>query len=270
MVTKMENQYNKYSGYTGNRSNESKEKKGVQFYSSTSKIIETEPYSYIKFPDYLGIIPLETDFFDMLTAKQAKEYLEWYKQEIPKRVSYLISRCASELGIPKSELLKFPEGCLPLWRWFRTKLVFRPTTQEEQNQMRQEYGFLGEWHVLKKVVTEESRSIAYDISMYLGNQFVLHYPNDLEWGYVLKPKDIVYFKSPIVTGFMKHYNKKGKLCKNAMSPTQVVGKQWCKVYHPDLQMKDDDLYQSAVAIMAMVKTAQGDVVPPVTPALDDL
>lgn len=233
--------------------------------------VETmEPYQYIQFPEYMGTIPLETEFFDMLTTKQAKEYLEWYKSEVPKRFLYLISYCAQEMKIPKSELLKFPEGCIPLWKWFQTKLTMRPTTQEEQEQMRREFGFLGEWHVLKKIVTEEARSIAYDISMYFGYQLISHYPNDLEWGYVLKPKDIVYLKSPVITGFSKYYNARGNLCKSSISPSQVVGKQWCKIYHADLRMKDDDFYQSAIAIMNMVKTVEGTVVPPVEPVWSDL
>lgn len=235
----------------------------------TAEVDTMEPYQYIQFPEYMGTIPLETEFFDMLTTKQAKEYLEWYKNEVPKRFKYLISYCAQEMKIPKSELLKFPEGCIPLWKWFRTKLTMRPTTQEEQEQMRQEFGFLGEWHVLEKIVTEETRSIAYDIGMYFGHQLVSRYPNDLEWGYVLKPKDIVYLKSPVITGFSKHYNKKGKPCSFAVSPSMAVS-QWKKIYHDDLEIKDDDLYQCAIVAMNTVKTVEGDIVPPLEPDWSDL
>ncbi len=267
----MGKQYANFGSYEGNCPPERKAWKQNGGSPPPVPVVETmEPYQYIQFPEHMGTIPLETEFFDMLTTKQAREYLEWYKSEVPKRFEYLISYCAREMKIPRSELLKFPEGCIPLWKWFQTKLTMRPTTQEEQDKMRREFGFLGEWHVLKRIVTEESRSIAYDISMYFGYQLILHYPNDLEWGYVLKPKDIVYLKSPLVVGFGAHYDSRGKLRKGAMAPSQAIGKQWCKIYHADLRMEDDDLYQSAIAIMDMVKTVEGMVVPPVEPVWGDL
>ena len=266
----MGKQYADFGSYEGNCPPERKAWKQNGGSPPPVPVVETmEPYQYIQFPEHMGTIPLEPEFFDLLTTKQAREYLEWYKSEVPKRFEYLISYCAQEMKIPRSELLKFPEGCIPLWKWFQTKLTMRPTTQEEQDKMRREFGFLGEWHVLKRIVTEESRSIAYDISMYYGHQLVSRYPNDLAWGFVLKPAGIVYYKSPVITGFCKYYNKRGKLCSWEISPSMAVS-QWKKIYYDDQKITDDDLYISAVAAMKKVTTVEGEVVPPVEPVWGDL
>lgn len=163
-------------------------------------------YEYIQFPDFIKKTPLTVDYAD-LSAKEARTYSVWFHEVMPRRIEYMLSRCSEETGVSVEELCTFPTGFLPLWKWFRTRQKLRKTAQEEQVEMRCQFGFLGETWVLNEILDDETERLHHDIGMFWGNQFVRHYPHDLEWSLIMKPKSYIQCKAPVIIGFNKYRDK---------------------------------------------------------------
>ena len=154
-----------------------------------------QPYESIRFPAFIeekyhGNAPL-TGEYSALTAREARTYFAWFQEIMPQRIDYLLNYCSAEMGVSLSELQAFPDGFLPLWKWFRIHRTMRNTTPEEIADMRRKYGFLGESWVHKRILDDTTERLHYDIGMFFGDQFVRHYPDELRWSYRLKPQSYI-------------------------------------------------------------------------------
>lgn len=205
-------------------------------------------YDYIQFPDFIKKTPLTCDYAE-LSVKEAKAYNAWFHDIMPQRINYMLSRCSAETGVPVEELWIFPDGFFPIWKWFRTRQKLRKTTQEEQDEMRQQYGFLGESWVLQEILDDATERLHHDIGMFLGYQFVRHYPNDLEWSLIMRPQSYVHCRAPVIIGFSK-YIKNGKVGSDAMEPVHVVGGESRGIFHN--KMTDDGLIKLARGLMEAI------------------
>lgn len=210
---------------------------------------ELPHYTYIQFPDFIKKTPLTCDYAE-LSAKEAKAYNKWFHETMPQRIAYMLSRCAAETGISVEQLWIFPDGFLPLWKWFRTRQKLRKTTLEEQAEMRRLYGYLGESWVLREILDDATERLHYDIGMFLGHQFVRHYPRDLEWSLIMKPKSYIHCKAPVIMGFSKYRAKDGSVGSDAVEPVHVVGAQSRLIFQN--KMADDSLLNLAKWLMAAV------------------
>ncbi len=146
------------------------------------------PYEPIRFPvfietKYHGNAPL-TGEYSALTTREARAYFAWFQEIMPQRINYLLNYCSAEMGVSLRELRAFPDGFLPLWKWFRIHQIFRLSTPEEIADMRQKHGFLGESWVHKRILDDATERLHYDIGMFFGDQFVRHYPGELRWSYL--------------------------------------------------------------------------------------
>ena len=135
-----------------------------------------QPYEPIRFPDFIeekfhGKAPLTGDYI-ALTAREARTYFAWFQETMPQRIEYLLNYCSAEMGISISELRIFPDGFLPLWKWFRIHQTLRRSTPEEIADMERKYGFLGESWIMKEVLDELTERLHFDIGMFFGDQFV--------------------------------------------------------------------------------------------------
>ena len=136
-------------------------------------------------------------FFE-LTSKQAKEYFQWYKSEIPNRIALLWEYMKQEC--PEAEPFDYsPESLIPLWEWYETKIEQVPMTAKEIEYQVSKYPKWIEEEIRKETMkyTDETLSLALDISIYLGEIILKSYPN-LYWGYRAKPKNEFSANRPVI------------------------------------------------------------------------
>ena len=151
-------------------------------------------------------------FFE-LTPKQAKEYFLWYTSEIPNRIALLWEYMKQER--PEAEPFDYsPESLLPLWEWYEQKIEQVPMTAEEIERRVRVFPKYLESDIRKntKKFTDETLSLALDISIYLGEVVVKNYPH-LRWNYRTRPKREFSVYRPVIDGL--NY-------KMTLEPTQIV------------------------------------------------
>lgn len=142
-----------------------------------------------------------------LTPKQAKEYFLWYTSEIPNRIALLWEYMKQER--PEAEPFDYsPKSLLPLWEWYEQKIEQVPMTAEEIERRVRVFPKYLESEIRKntKKFTDETLSLALDISIYLGEVVVKNYPH-LRWNYRTRPKREISTYRPVIDGL----NNKMKL-----------------------------------------------------------
>lgn len=138
-------------------------------------------------------------FFE-LTPKQAKEYFLWYKSEIPNRIALLWEYMKQEC--PEAEPFDYsPESLIPLWEWYETKIKQVPMSKKE---IEYKVSIKPKWmeENVRKITmkfTDETLSLALDISIYLGEVVVKNYPH-LLWNYRTRPKREFSVYRPVIDG----------------------------------------------------------------------
>lgn len=138
-------------------------------------------------------------FFE-LTPKQAKEYFLWYTSEIPNRIALLWEYIKQER--PEAEPFDYsPESLIPLWEWYETKIEQVPMTAKEiESRVRMFPKYLeSEIQKNTKKFTDETLSLALDISIYLGEVVVKNHPH-LRWNYRTRPKREISVYRPVIDG----------------------------------------------------------------------
>lgn len=136
-------------------------------------------------------------FFE-LTSKQAKEYFEWFKSEIPNRIAMLWERIKKDIP----EVQPFddsPESLISLWEWYETKIEQVPMSEAEIAYQVSKYPKWMEEEIRKitRKYTDETLSLALDIAIYLGEMVVKNYPY-LYWGHYARPKNEVAVNRPVI------------------------------------------------------------------------
>ncbi len=136
-------------------------------------------------------------FFE-LTPKQAKEYFLWYTSEIPNRIALLWEYMKQER--PEAEPFDYsPESLLPLWEWYEQKIEQVPMTKKEIEYAVKRFPKYLESEIRKntKKFTDETLSLALDISIYLGEIAVKNHPH-LRWNYRTRPKREISVYRPVI------------------------------------------------------------------------
>lgn len=129
----------------------------------------------------MPIPPTGLDFFSM-TARQGEEHFEWFMSKIPERMDYLKARCAKDLKLSVTELDYSAESLILLWRWFLKTARMERTPKEEIEKMKEGAKIFGESFINRMRFTSTTEYIIHDIGMYVGQCFVLDYPQ-LYWSY---------------------------------------------------------------------------------------
>lgn len=138
-------------------------------------------------------------FFE-LAPKKAEEYFSWYQGEIPGRIAMLWGYMKRER--PETEPFDYsPESLIPLWDWYETKIKQVPKSQKEIDYEVSRYPEWMEENVRKITMkfTDETLSLALDISIYLGEVVIRNYPN-LRWGHFTRPKREISANRPVILG----------------------------------------------------------------------
>ena len=138
-------------------------------------------------------------FFE-LTPKQAKEYFLWYTSEIPNRITLLWEYMKK--GHPEAEPFDYsPESLIPLWEWYESKIQQVPMTVKEIESRVRIFPKYLESEIRKKTIkfTDETLSLALDISIYLGEVVVKNHPH-LRWNFRTRPKREISVYRPVIDG----------------------------------------------------------------------
>lgn len=167
------------------------------------------------------LIPkLDKNIFQ-LNEPEAKEYFQWYMEQVPERVAYVSRVCAKELYIPEEKLDCSPDSLVLLWKWFRrrAKTERLPRTGEEKSAS--EIPFVG-----NRQLTLETEYILRDIGMYLGETFRKNNPQ-IYWTYYTKPRRDFFVNHPLLKGFMDR--SFGHPFEAAFEPIHFAGVQASKI-----------------------------------------
>lgn len=140
-------------------------------------------------------------FFE-LTPKQAKEYFKWYMEEIPHRITllwnYIYQDCPEIKAFDYS-----PESLIPIWEWYEAKIMQVPMTAKEIESRVRVFPKYLESEIRKNTqkYTDETLSLALDISIYLGEVIIKNYPH-LRWNYRTRPKREISVYRPVIDGLL--------------------------------------------------------------------
>jgi hypothetical protein len=194
---------------------------------------------FIKDVNYdLLVPPLGLDFYNM-TAKQAGENFEWFVSKIPERMAYFRNRCASDLNIPIETFDYSSDSMIPVWRWFLKIARMEKTPKEELERMKEGAKVFGESFINLEQFTVATQFIMRDIGMYIGQSYVLNYPQ-LYWHYHTKPKNEINAKQPVIAGFRaKYMDKEGDAVINPMGFVEGAAAGFF-----DKTQKETDIYDS--------------------------
>jgi hypothetical protein len=167
-------------------------------------------YNLIVLPSNLEIHSLN---FASLTRKEARTYLKWFVEEVPKR-TLILQKAVNSTPNYESWRANFTSDSLQvLSAWFHDSVETRERTARELEQI---YHYAPPWfrevQVSKYELTDQTFSIAVDVGRYFGEILLRQYPT-LEWKLVTRPKNSIDFHQPVLSGF------KGK---QWLNPTRII------------------------------------------------
>jgi len=143
--------------------------------------------------------PIEVEDFSELKKKEAQLIFDWFVSEIPERLEYLHQ--LYKVGGGKRELDYTPDSLDSLWEWFLRQI---DSLSKHPNEIKDIYGSSDDLF-LKDFADHEQLetliiSICTDIGIYFGEVFVRNH-EQVKWGFVTKPKNMIYVNKPVLTGF---------------------------------------------------------------------
>ena len=143
--------------------------------------------------------PIEVEDFSELKKKEAQLIFDWFVSEIPERLEYLHQ--LYKVGEGKRELDYTPDSLDSLWEWFLRQI---DSLSKHPNEIKDIYGSSDDLF-LKDFADHEQLetliiSICTDIGIYFGEVFVRNH-EQVKWGFVTKPKNMIYVNKPVLTGF---------------------------------------------------------------------
>lgn len=156
-------------------------------------------YSLLKVPSFAV-----KDFFSF-TKEEAKQYFKWFLQVKDERMQILRSHVQQEYPEWKSDYTR--DSLIILYEWFRDQVRYRPMTEDEKEQVRQQ---INATPLLANVVsipettfTEETVSICFDIGVYWGDSLILNVP-EVKWIQKTTSPNYIDYAQPLVA---KHTSK---------------------------------------------------------------
>jgi hypothetical protein len=133
-----------------------------------------------------------------LSKDDAKQYFDWFLQQIPSRIyqlsGYIIKSVNFLTWIPNNT----PESLVPLGQWFSRKILTRDLTPNELQEINAKMGKLqGVVPIPETDLSHESFSLAIDIGMYLSQVLLNNVPS-LHWELIVKPRNSLFYNHPVI------------------------------------------------------------------------
>lgn len=158
--------------------------------------------------------------FDNFSARDAREYFNWYIDCIPQRIDYLKNYVQRFQDNPMDYSL---ESLYLLDDWFLTQIEYEYKTDEEIREYSIRNYFTESTDLLslseKTQWTDHTYALMYDIARYYGEVMVRNI-NGMRWGVKTTSKNWVYRNRPVV------FNDNSKYF--AISPADTVEVRMCK------------------------------------------
>lgn len=162
------------------------------------------------------VSPFGYDYYNM-TAKQASKNYDWFISIIPQRMTYFRERCSHDLRITINSLNFSADSLILIWRWFINTARMEKTPKYNLREMIKQSELFGSSYINEKQFTISSQFIMKDIGIYIGQSFIINYPQ-LHWGFYTKPKNDINAKQPVIMGFYyKDNNTEGDVSINPLS-----------------------------------------------------
>lgn len=131
--------------------------------------------------------------FEDMTKQEAKEYFNFFCEQIPIRIAYL-QNWLNENTKEKVQLDYTEHSLVAFWTWFTEFAIDQKEKHFTENTpLNLPYAVLG---------------IADDFSIYYGEYVIKHYPN-VRWGYNGTAKHYVYYNQPVLRNFE---HRKDEIC----------------------------------------------------------
>lgn len=144
--------------------------------------------------------PFEIKPFKEMSKKEAQNHFNWYIDDIPNRIVLLKNAYEFTSGKSKEELDYSPSSLIGLWKWYLNKVEIEEKSEEAKKLEGSQYP---EW-VLSKISNRKISlgwmAVAMDIVIYFSESFIKKH-NSIHWGFVSKPKSLVYINKPVLVGF---------------------------------------------------------------------
>jgi hypothetical protein len=150
--------------------------------------------------EYKIIQPPFTLEFRIMSREVAKDYFDWFKEQIPVRIRILEQAVQSTAGYEDWEADDMPESLEKLGQWFYEHVETRKRTKGEKDAI---YSKAPKWFRSVEIqdweLTNRTLSLTMDIGMYLGRVFEKNLPG-LKWVMVKKPKNDANYQQPVLVG----------------------------------------------------------------------
>lgn len=143
-----------------------------------------------------------------LTEKEARQFNEWFIKIIPERLKILRDYVREDNKKLASELDLSPESLVPLGGWFNSQFSTRFRTENELEIEKKNLSKFPGVEPQRWTYTEETKSLFFDIGIYLGSVFTNKFRN-VNWKYVTKPKSYIDRNWPLLAGFTLDWNPIG-------------------------------------------------------------
>ena len=168
-------------------------------------IQNNQSYELFSLPEPFNRAPHE------LSTVEAKQYFNWFMDQMPFRLQILKDMVASTIPEPLFSSLS-EQAFYEMGVWLDKHLDMRELSPEE---IEQNLVIFPQWihsSLPKMVLSERSISLCMDIGIYFGKMMIHNHPT-LFWDYVRKPKSDANFQKTVISGFPKKMN---------LNPVQIV------------------------------------------------
>lgn len=138
--------------------------------------------------------------FKEMEKKVARNYLEWFLEQIPKRVLILANYVQSFSGYDNWRSDLTPSSLDGLGKWFFENVTIRKRSGTEIENI---YSNGPDWFKNIEIpdyeLTDRTLSFSIDIGMYLSQVLMQNIP-DLRWKIGPKPMKSIDYQQPVLTG----------------------------------------------------------------------
>lgn len=149
---------------------------------------------------YEIIQPPFTLEFRAMSREAAKDYFDWFIEQIPIRIRILEQAVQSTDGYEDWQADYAPESLERLGQWFYEHVETRERTKEEKETI---YSRAPEWFRHVEIsdweLANQTFSLAMDIGMYVSRVFEKNLPG-LKWMMIKQSKRHVDFQQPVIVG----------------------------------------------------------------------
>lgn len=149
---------------------------------------------------YLMITPPFPLTFREMSKERAREYLRWFQEQIPERISILSRYIRFFPDFKTWEPNLQPSSLDTLGIWFFERVTTRKRSQDETEKI---YSNAPDWFRNIEIpdydLTAQMFSLSIDIGMYVSQIMMKNNP-DLRWELGAKPKNSINYQQPVIVG----------------------------------------------------------------------